>query len=330
MIRPRSLAVIASIAIALAAASAASVAVGSVTVPLSDVLEALRGARETEAHLIVAELRFPRTAAGLLAGACLAVAGVLLQGATRNPIASPSMLGITAGAGFGVVVAVAILGLPASQAVWAAFLGGAAGFGTAMLLASSGRDGLSPVRLALSGAIVSTLLASWTTAALTLNEYAAEDVRAWLAGSLAGRSLDAVLPLLPLVALALAAAWLLARPLDALALGDEAAVGLGQRPGRIRLAAGIAALLLAAAAVSVAGPIAFVGLAVPHLARFLVGAGHRAVLAASLLLGPAMLLFADVLGRIVAKPGEVQAGVVTAIIGAPVLVRIVMKRKVAL
>ncbi len=316
--------------LALAAAVAASAAVGSVTLPLGDVVAAVLGARESEAHLIVAELRLPRTAAGLVAGVCLAVSGVLLQGATRNPLASPSMLGISAGAGFAVVVSMVVLELPAVHAVWAAFLGGALGFGVALLLASSGRDGLSPVRLALSGAIVSTLLASWTTAVLTLNEFAAEEVRNWLAGSLAGRDVDAMVPLLPLVALALVAAWALARPMDALSLGDEAAVGLGQRPARVRLAAAIAALVLAGVAVATAGPIAFVGLAVPHIARILVGGDHRALLAASLLLGPTVLLAADVLGRIVARPGEVQAGVITALIGAPVLVRMVMKQRIAL
>ncbi|WP_304455493.1 iron ABC transporter permease [Nocardiopsis sp. YSL2] len=322
--------VIGATVLALAAAVAASAAVGSVTLPLGDVVAAVLGARESEAHLIVAELRLPRTAAGLVAGVCLAVSGVLLQGATRNPLASPSMLGISAGAGFAVVVSMVVLELPAVHAVWAAFLGGALGFGVALLLASSGRDGLSPVRLALSGAIVSTLLASWTTAVLTLNEFAAEEVRNWLAGSLAGRDVDAMVPLLPLVALALVAAWALARPMDALSLGDEAAVGLGQRPARVRLAAAIAALVLAGVAVATAGPIAFVGLAVPHIARILVGGDHRALLAASLLLGPTVLLAADVLGRIVARPGEVQAGVITALIGAPVLVRMVMKQRIAL
>ncbi|GAB3168713.1 iron chelate uptake ABC transporter family permease subunit [Myceligenerans halotolerans] len=329
MTRTRRLAVIAGIVLALAAALAASVAVGSVALPLRDVVDALSGADSAQSHLIVRDLRVPRTAAGLIAGACLGVSGVLLQGATRNPLASPALLGITAGAGFGVVTTVALLGLPAGHGVWAAFLGGGAGFGIALVLASSGRDGLSPVRLALSGAIVSTMLSSWTTAILTLNEFAAEEVRDWLAGSLAGRDVTVIGPLLPLVAVALVAAWFLARPLDALALGDEAAVGLGQHPGRVRLAAGIAALLLAAVAVAVAGPIAFIGLAVPHIARSLVGGGHRLLLVVSLLLGPVMLLAADVLGRIIAKPGEVQAGVITAVIGAPILIRIVMKRRVA-
>lgn len=316
-------------AAALAALVVASVAVGSVTLPFGSVVDALRGARDSEAHLIVADLRMPRTVAGLIAGACLGVAGVLLQGATRNPIASPSLLGITAGGGFAVVVGVAFLGLPPSMAVWAAFAGGAIAAGVALALASTGRDGLSPVRLALSGAIVSALLAAWTAALLAIDQRTADEVRHWLAGSLAGRDVTAARSLLPLVAVSLVAAWLLARPLDALALGDETAMGLGQHPTRIRLAAGCVAVLLSAVAVALAGPIAFVGLAVPHLARALVGADHRPVLVLSALLGPGMLLAADIVGRVVARPTEVQAGVLTALLGAPFLVRLAVRTKAA-
>lgn len=314
-------------AAALAALVMASVAVGSVTLPFRVVLEALGGMRDTEAHLIVVDLRVPRTVAGLVAGTCLAVAGVLLQGATRNPIASPSLLGITAGGGFAVVVGVAFLGLPPAMAVWAAFAGGAAAAVLALSLASTGRDGLSPVRLALSGAIVSALLAAWTAALLAIDQRTADEVRHWLAGSLAGRDVAAARPLLPLAATALVAAWLLARPLDALALGDETAIGLGQHPNRIRLGAGGVAVLLSAVAVALAGPIAFVGLAVPHLARSLVGSDHRPVLVLSALMGPAMLLGADIVGRVVAPPTEVQAGVLTALLGAPFLVRLAVRTR---
>lgn len=313
--------------VALATVLVASVAVGSVTLPVAEVFEALGGARRLESHLIVTDLRVPRTVAGLVAGVCLAVSGVLLQGATRNPLASPALMGITAGGGFAVVASVALLGLPPQFAFWAAFVGGAAAAGLALTLASSGRDGLSPVRLALSGAIVSALLAAWTSALLAMNERTADEVRHWLAGSLAGRDAAAVGPLLPLVGAALLAAWLLARPLDALALGDETAVGLGQHPTRIRLLGGVTAVALAAVAVALAGPIAFVGLAVPHVARALIGSHHRDVLLLSALLGPVLLLGADIVGRIVAPPTEVQAGVLTALIGAPVLVRLAVRSR---
>jgi iron complex transport system permease protein len=314
----------------LALAVTLSVAVGSVALPVGEVVAALGGARETDAHLIVLDLRLPRTVAGVVAGTCLAVAGVLLQGATRNPLASPTLLGITSGAGFAVVVSVALLDLPSRYGVWAAFAGGALAAALALALASTGRDGLSPIRLALSGAIIALLLSSWTQALLALNQANADEVRHWLAGSLAGRDAAAVPPLLPLLAVALVGAALLARPLDALSLGDEAAVGLGQRPGRVRLLAGTTAVGLSAIAVSVAGPIAFLGLIVPHLARFLVGNRHRDLLVSSALLGPIVLLTADIVGRVVARPTEIQAGVLTALIGAPVLIRIACRRKVAL
>jgi iron complex transport system permease protein len=318
------------LALLLAVAVALSVAVGSVTLPLGEVVAALSGARVTDAHLIVQDLRLPRTLSGVVAGTCLAVAGVLLQGATRNPLASPTLLGITSGAGFAVVVSVALLDLPSQYGVWAAFVGGAFAAGLALALASTGRDGLSPVRLALSGAIISLLLSAWTQALLALNEANADEVRHWLAGSLAGRDAAAVPPLLPLLALGLLGAVLLMRPLDALSLGDAAAVGLGQRPGRVRLLAGVTAVGLSAIAVAVAGPIAFLGLIVPHLARFLVGNRHRDLLVCSALLGPIVLLAADIVGRVVARPTEIQAGVLTALIGAPVLIRIASRRKVAL
>lgn len=315
--------------VALAGVVVVSVAVGSVTLPFVTVFEAAAGARDTDAHLIIADLRFPRTVAGLVAGTCLAVAGVLLQGATRNPLASPSLLGITAGGGFAIVVGVALLGLPPATGVWVAFTGGAAAAFLALALASTGQDGSSPVRLALSGAIVSTLLSAWTAALLAIDQRTADEVRHWLAGSLAGRDATAVTPLVPIIVAALVGAWMLARPLDALALGDETAVGLGQRPARLRLTAGVVAVLLSAVAVALAGPIAFVGLAVPHLARGLVGSDHRPVLLLSALLGPALLLGADVVGRVVARPTEVQAGVLTALLGAPVLVRLALRVKVA-
>lgn len=318
------------LAVVLVAAVAASIAIGSVSLPLSEVVAALGGARELDSHLIVQDLRLPRTLSGVVAGSCLAVAGVLLQGATRNPLASPTLLGITAGGGFAVVLGVAVLGMPSSYAVWAALVGGAGAAGLALALAGTGRDGMSPVRLALSGAIISLLLSAWTRAILSLNETHSDEVRHWLAGSLAGRDAAALPPLLPLLAIGLVAAVLLARPLDALALGDETAVGLGQRPGRVRLLAGAVAVGLSAIAVALAGPIAFLGLIVPHLARFLVGSRHRDVLLASALLGPVVLLTADVVGRVVAPPTEVQAGVLTALIGAPVLVRIATRKKVGL
>ncbi|WP_338748206.1 FecCD family ABC transporter permease [Janibacter alittae] len=326
----RAVLVPAALLIVLVVTVLGSFAIGSVRLPTAEVIEAVAGARATEAHLIVLDLRLPRTIAGVIAGLCLALAGVLLQGATRNPLASPTLLGITAGAGFAVVVTVALLDVPPGFAVWAAFVGGAVAAGLALALAGTGRDAMSPVRLALSGAIISLLLSAWTQALLALNQANADDVRHWLAGSLAGRDAAAVTPLLPVVGIGLFACALLARPLDALSLGDETAVGLGQHPGRVRLLAGAAAVCLSAVAVALAGPVAFLGLIVPHVARALVGSAHRDVLITSALLGPIVLLVADIIGRVIARPTEVQAGVLTAIIGAPVLIRVASRVKGAL
>lgn len=316
------------LAVALAMTIGLSLAIGSVPIPLPDVIDALRGVREIEAHHIVLDFRIPRTVAGLVAGGCLAIAGVLLQGATRNPLASPTLLGITSGAGFAVVVTVAVFGMPSSFAVWAAFLGGAGAALLALSLAGSGRDGMSPVRLALSGALISLLLAAWTRGILALNETSSDEVRHWLAGSLAGREASTLGPLVPVLALGVLAAALLARPLDALALGDEAAVGLGQRPGRVRAVSALTAVALSAVAVAMAGPIAFIGLIVPHLVRYLVGTRTLDVLLASALAGPVVLLLADIVGRVVAPPGELQAGVLTAFIGAPILVIIAARSRI--
>lgn len=317
-----------ALAVLLAVTIGGSFAIGSVPLKLTDVIDALGGAREIQAHHIVLDFRVPRTVAGLVAGGCLAIAGVLLQGATRNPLTSPTLLGITSGAGFAVVVSVAILGMPSSFAVWAAFLGGAGAALLALTLAGSGRDGMSPVRLALSGALISLLLAAWTRGLLSINETSSDEVRHWLAGSLAGRESSTLGPLVPILLAGLLAAVLLARPLDALALGDEAAIGLGQRPGRIRGWAALTAVALSAVAVAMAGPIAFVGLIVPHLVRFMVGTRTLDVLLCSALAGPIVLLLADIVGRVVAPPGELQAGVLTAFIGAPVLVLIAARSRI--
>lgn len=306
-----------------------SFAVGSVPVPLADVWAALTTDGTEDNHLIVRELRGPRTLSGVLAGACLAVAGGLLQGATRNPLASPSLMGITAGAAFGVVLAVAVLNLPAAALVWAALIGGAGAATVALWLASTGKDGLSPLRLALSGAIVSLLLSSWTTALLATKVSSADIVRYWLAGSLAGRDISPLGSLIPVLVVGGVATVLVARPLNILSLGDSVAVSLGHHPARLRAIACVAAVCLAAAAVAMTGPIGFVGLAVPHFVKLLVGGDMPRVLAFSALFGPVLVLMADVLGRVISRPAEVEAGILTALVGAPVLVLIALRKRVA-
>ena len=250
-----------------------------------------------------------------------------LQAVTRNPLASPDILGISAGASAAVVVAVHVLGVVTpGMYVGFAFAGALGATALVVFLAGAGRGGATPVRLALSGAVVTALLGSWVSAVLVLDRRTLDEARFWLAGSLVGRDLTDVAAVAPFLLAGLVVLLSLARQFDVLALGDDVATGLGQRTGLVRVGTFLAVVLVAGAAVSVAGPVAFVGLAVPHAVRSLIGAAHGWLLAYCLLLGPVLVLAADVAGRVVARPGEIPVGIMTAIFGAPVLVHLVRRR----
>jgi iron complex transport system permease protein len=307
----------------LAVLAAVSLAIGSRRIPASHVVDAIFHFDGSPEHRIVREARVPRALLALLVGAALAAAGTLMQGLTRNPLADPGILGIEAGAALGAVIAIQISGWTDLRSiVWFAFAGAAVAATVVLLVGSSGRNGASPVKLALAGAATAAALTSITTGILLSDPAALDSYRFWVVGSLNDRGLEVVTGVAPFILVGLVAAFVVAGPRDCLALGHDGALGLGVHVGRVRLLTAITAVLLAGAAVAAAGPIGFVGLAVPHLARRLVGQRHRLVLACSLVLGPVMLLTADVLGRVLA-PGELQAGVVTAVIGAPVLVLVV-------
>ncbi|MEU7932751.1 FecCD family ABC transporter permease [Micromonospora echinofusca] len=325
----RRLAVTVAAAVVLGLAVLASFALGSRALAVDEVWRALVAPDGGEAATIVRELRMPRTALGLAVGLALAVAGVLFQALTRNPLAEPRILGISAGASFGVVLAISVFGVSTLAGyVWFG-IGGALGAGVLVFaVAAKAREGASPVTLALVGAALDASLASMVYALLSMDARTFEEYRFWVVGGLTGRDLTVAVQVVPFVLAGLFLAALVARGLDALALGDDVARGLGHRIGLVRLGGGLAAVLLTGAAVAAAGPIAFVGLAVPHLARALVGADHRWTLAVSALLGPALLLGADVVGRLVAPPGEVPAGIVTALVGAPLLAFLVRRAKV--
>lgn len=270
---------------------------------------------------VVWSLRWPRTLSGLAVGAALGVAGALMQAVTRNPLADPSVLGVNSGAAFAIVVASTLgqLGHP-SQYLWFAFAGGAAAAAAVWMLGGTGQGGGSPAKLALAGVVLTTLVGSWTTAILLQDEQSLATVRFWLAGALGGRSLEDFWFLLPFLIVGLVAAFALARPLDVMGLGSDSSRALGLRTGLVRnLALGLV-VLLSGVAVSLAGPVGFVGLAVPHLARFLGGPDQRWIIGLSLVLGPGLLLGADVVGRVVLRPSEVPVGIVTAVLGAPLLI----------
>lgn len=301
----------------LAAAICSSLVLGSKPIPLGDLVDAMTGSGNDYVEAILAS-RIPRTAVGIVVGICLAVAGVIMQSITRNPLGDPGLLGVNIGAAASIVTATALFGAAgATGKVWLAIPGAFA----AMLIVyaiGSGRGG-GPVRLVLAGAVVSAVLAAYIQAITLSLPDVFDSYRFWVVGSLAGRSTEALAAVAPFAVAGLIVALCLGPGLNTLVLGDTAATSLGANAGLIRFGGIVAATLLCAAATALAGPIAFVGLAVPHIARSLVGGDHRRLIPVSLLLGPALLLGADVLGRVVARPQDLMVGVVTAFVGAPFL-----------
>ncbi|MFE9659248.1 iron chelate uptake ABC transporter family permease subunit [Streptomyces sp. NPDC005955] len=307
-----------------------SLAVGARAIAPSLVFDALLNGGTSEDAVVVRELRVPRTVVGLMVGAGLALAGAAFQGITRNPIADPGILGISQGASVGVVLAIAFAGVHTLTGyVWFAFAGAGVAAVAVYAIAARGRGGATPIKLALGGAALNALLVSVLTGVLTTRAAALDEFRFWQVGSLSGRDAELIGQIWPFLLVGTVLVVAAARGLDALALGEDVAKGLGQNVGKVRVVAGLGATLLTGAGVAAAGPIAFVGLAVPHLARAIVGSDHRWLLPMSALLGPAMLLVADTVGRIVFPPSEVPVGVMTALIGVPFLITLVRRKAVA-
>ncbi|BAD40270.1 FecCD family ABC transporter permease [Symbiobacterium thermophilum] len=325
--RPAALLLLAGVLVLVALLS---LRVGSIPVSTADAVAALtRYDPDNYSQLVVRTMRLPRTVIGLGVGAALAAAGAAMQAATRNPLAEPSLLGVNAGASFAIVAAVYFGHMTHPlQYLWFAFAGALGAAVLVYAIASAG-GGASPVKLALAGVIVSALLGSWTTALLILNKETLEMVRFWLAGSLAGRSLNLLPPVAPFLAAGLLGVLLVGRQLNTLSLGEETARSLGMHTGRMRALVAVLVMLLAGSAVALAGPVGFVGLAVPHIVRAWIGADYRWILPFCLVLGPALLLGADILGRVMMRPAEVQVGVVTALVGAPFLIYLARRRQVA-
>ncbi|MDF2849232.1 MAG: iron chelate uptake transporter family permease subunit [Oerskovia sp.] len=315
--------------VALAAVCALSLAVGANALPLGVVMDALTSYDPTNPdHLVVIEKRVPRTLVGLVAGAALGAAGTLMQGLTRNPLADPGLLGVSAGASLFVVGAISFFGV--SQVggyVWFAFAGAAIAAAVVYGVASVGREGATPVKLALAGAAVTAALTSVVTAVLLVDRATLDLMRFWQVGSLAARGSTVVWQVLPFVVVGLVLALALGRSLNGLALGDDVARGLGQDVTRTRVVAGVAIVLLCGAATAAVGPVAFVGLVVPHVARYVVGLDYRWVLPYAAVAAPVLLIGCDVIGRVVARPGELQVGVVTAVVGAPLFIALVRRGK---
>ncbi|MEV4442720.1 iron chelate uptake ABC transporter family permease subunit [Streptomyces sp. NPDC049577] len=318
-------------ALALAAVAVVSIGMGARAVPPGAVLDAVfHFDPDDTGQLAVRSQRLPRTAVGLLVGAALGLAGALMQGMARNPLADPGVLGVNAGAALFVVLGIDVFGVTAlSGYVWFGFAGAALAAGLVYAVGSLGGRGATPVKLALSGAAVSAALASLTTATLLLHAETFDEFRFWQVGSLAGRDATVIRQSWPFLVLGALIALGSGRVLNALALGDDTARSLGRRVGWARLTAAAAVVLLCGAATAMAGPIAFVGLAVPHAARLITGPDYRWILPYSMVLAPLLLLAADIVGRVAVRPGELQVGLVTALLGAPVFVLLVRRRKPA-
>lgn len=326
----RSTAVLMAVA-AVVLVAGLSIALGARTVPFGEIVTAFTAFDPSNAdHLVIRSLRLPRTLLGLMVGAALGVAGAAMQGVTRNPLADPGILGVNAGAALAVVLGIHVVGIGSALGyVLFAFAGAAIVSVFVYLLGSLGRDGATPVKLALAGAATAGLLASITTTVLLLDTAALDEFRFWVVGSIAGRDWDVIGAVAPFLVVGAVLSAGLGPILNTLALGDDIARSLGQRVGLARLIAAVAIVLLVGAATAAAGPIAFVGLTVPHVARSLVGPDYRWIVPLSAAFGATLLVGADVVGRMVARPAEVQVGVITAFVGAPVFISLVRRRRVS-
>ncbi|MGW5049627.1 FecCD family ABC transporter permease [Actinokineospora sp. NPDC004072] len=306
-----------------------SVWVGLKDIPFATVLAALFDGGDSTAAVTIREVRLPRALLGVLVGAALGLAGAVMQALTRNPLADPGLLGVTMGASTSVVLAIAVFGVGSVLGhVWFGLVGAALAALLVYALGAVGRQVASPDRLVLAGAAVTAVLLAVNSAILLLDPQAFNQFRFWNVGSLAGREVG-VLPvvawfLVPGIALAV----LMGRSLNALALGDAAGRGLGANVGRIRLVGVVAIMVLCGAATAAVGPLVFVGLVVPLVARLIVGVDQRWVLAYSAVLAPILLVAADIVGRLVVQPSELQVGIVTAVLGAPVFIALCLRKRV--
>ena len=308
----------------------ASVALGARPRSLDVVLQALTNPDAANGDHAVVLSRIPRTVAALLVGAALGLAGTALQGMTRNPLADPGIMGLNAGAAFAVVTAIYVFGITSFTGyVWFALAGTAIAALIVYSVASLGREGATPVKLALAGAALTSGLTCMLSAILVTSRQTLDTFRFWQVGTVSGRGWDVLLPLIPFLAVGAAILLASGRLLNGLSLGDDVARGLGQNVNLSRGIMAIGVVLLCGAATAAAGPIAFLGLVIPHLVRGLVGPDYRWILVLSALLAPVLLLVADVVGRLILPPGEVPVGIMTAVIGAPVFIAIIRRRKLA-
>ncbi|MEL6901519.1 MAG: iron ABC transporter permease [Cyanobacteria bacterium J06606_4] len=310
--------------IGLLACFVASVALGIADISPPEVYRALIAPDGSTEHLIIRTVRVPRSVTAMLVGAAVSVAGAIMQGVTRNPLADPGILGINAGAAFAVVTSVFWFDA-ASLSVYAGFalLGAAIAAITVYGLGSLGRGGLTPLNLTIAGAALTALVSSLTTASLILSQRTLEEIRFWLAGSVAGRDIDLIIQVLPYLGSGLLLGLSMGKQLTTLSLGESVAQGLGQKTAWVKGVAAVSVVLLAGGSVAIAGPIGFIGLIVPHIVRFWAGGDYRWILPYSALVGAILLLLADISARLIIQPQELPVGIMMPLLGAPFFVYLV-------
>lgn len=308
-------------------AATLSVAVGSNALSPAEVWHALTAPSGTLTDQVVLDLRVPRTVAAVVVGVALGLAGALIQAFTRNPLGDPGILGVDAGAALFVAIGVVLGAVSAVQFLPWAFGGALLVTVMVTVIGGSGRGGPDPARLTLAGVALGAVLLGVTSAMMLLNPVTFARLRGWTAGSFVERGWDVILPVLPFVGAGVVVALTCARSLNALGLGDELATALGSRLVRTRVLSIIAITVLAGSATAIAGPVAFVGLMAPHIARWIVGPDQRWILPYTMVIAPIALLLSDVIGRVVLWPSEVPVGIVTAFVGAPVLIALVRRTR---
>jgi iron complex transport system permease protein len=301
-----------------------SLAFGAADLAFRDIYDAFLAYDGSTEHLIIRTVRLPRSLIATFVGAALAVSGAIMQGITRNPLASPSILGVNAGASLAVVMITFLINsVGLNLYVWFAFAGAGFTAVTVYFLGSLGRGGLTPINLTIAGVAITIFLSSLTRGILIVSQQTLDQIRFWLAGSLAGRDIELLWQVLPYFSLGLLLALLLGRQLTMLSLGEDVAKGLGQRTVLVKLSAALSVVLLAGSSVAIAGPIGFIGLVVPHMTRSLVGLDYRWLLPYAGILGAILLLFADLCARVVLQPQEIPVGLVMPLIGAPFFIHLV-------
>lgn len=301
----------------------ASIIYGYTDTSFTLAIEAFRNFDGSNEHIIVQSVRLPRAIIAAVVGGSLAIAGLWMQALTKNPLASPGIFGINAGASFFVVVAVSFFSVTSLQTyTWLAFAGAALAAFAVYFIGSLGREGLTPMKLTLAGAAFAAMFSSLTQGLLVVNETALDQVLFWLAGSVQGRSLDMVFAVLPYIAVAWFASFFIGKKINLLAMGDDVATSLGVKIGLLKITVAIIIILLAGGSVAIAGPIVFIGIVIPHVARYLVGTDHRWLAPYCWILGGILLLVADIGARYVIMPQEVPVGVMTAVIGTPFFIYI--------